>query len=140
MYALGTQTHIQYSVTNLYVLALCFVIEYVRYLLSKDLLAAGSGVDTNHGDSNGPGGVAYGHLQVGVISLGGSFERMLRCLMPLTLTYSLASMKLHILAKNTRMSRRVFWRGGEGRGGEGGGGRGGKSRHVIYSHTHTHTH
>ena len=98
----------------------------MRYLLSKDLLAAGSGVDTNHGDPNGPGGVAYGHLKVGVISLGGSFERMLRCLMPLTLTYSLASMKLHILARNTRMSRRVLWRGrgGEGRAGEGRGGEG----------------
>jgi len=41
----------------------------MRYGLSKDLLPPCPGVDTHHGHSNRPGGIAYGHLKIGIIGL-----------------------------------------------------------------------
>ena len=54
---------------HLDVLSLCLVVQNVCYLLRKDLLSSGSGVDTHHGHSNRPGSVAYGHPEVDVIGL-----------------------------------------------------------------------
>ena len=59
----------QLQSTYLYVFSLCLIVEDVCNLLSKDLLSAGSSMDTHHGYTNGPGGIAYGHLQVDSISL-----------------------------------------------------------------------
>lgn len=38
-------------------------------LLGEDLLPAGSSVDAHHGHADGPGGVPYRHLEVGIVCL-----------------------------------------------------------------------
>lgn len=38
-------------------------------VLCEDFLSPCSGVNSNHGDSNGPRGVAYGHLEIGIVCL-----------------------------------------------------------------------
>lgn len=54
----------------LYVFPLGLIVEHVGHVLGEDLLAARARVDANHGDSNGPGSVPNGHLQVGIVGLG----------------------------------------------------------------------
>lgn len=54
---------------SLNVLSLGLVVEHVGDILSEDLLATCTGVDTDHGDADGPRRVPDGHLQVGVTRL-----------------------------------------------------------------------
>ena len=62
-------TPLGHLLAHLYVLSLCLVIEHVCNLLGKDLLPAGSGMDTHHGDANRPGGIADRHPEIDVIGL-----------------------------------------------------------------------
>jgi hypothetical protein len=48
----------------------------MRNMLGKDLLPASSGMDTNHGDTDRPGGIANGHLKVSIIRLKQKFKEI----------------------------------------------------------------
>ena len=50
--------------TNLYELALRFVVEHVGDLLAENFLPTGSRVDAHHGHSDGPRRVSDRHLEV----------------------------------------------------------------------------
>ena len=39
------------------------------HMSGKDLLSPRAGVNADHGHSNGPGGIAYGHLKVRIAGL-----------------------------------------------------------------------
>ena len=55
--------------THLDVFPLCFIIQHVCNLLGEDLLSASPGMDTHHGHTDGPGGVADSHGQVRITGL-----------------------------------------------------------------------
>ncbi len=48
--------------SDLDVLALRLVVEHVRHVAVEDLLSSGSSVNADHGHSDGPRSVPYGHL------------------------------------------------------------------------------
>lgn len=54
---------------DLDVLPLGLVVQHVRHVFREDLLSSRTGVDTHHGHTDGPGGIANCHLQVRIIGL-----------------------------------------------------------------------
>lgn len=64
------------SFESLDVFSLCLVVEDVGDILSENLLSTRTGVDSDHGYTDGPWRVPDGHLKVGVtrLRIGNAFN------------------------------------------------------------------